>query len=75
MRRSYLFAVVAVFFVAIVISIGVLSCKGRTTDNMEPIGDTVEVIIDSVYGGAEESGAAAIPDSVDGGLSSYEVAV
>lgn len=31
---------------ALLVSLGMSSCKGRTMENMEPTGDTVEVTID-----------------------------
>lgn len=38
-------AVAATFVVATAMLLGMASCKGRTMENMEPTGDTVEVVI------------------------------
>ncbi len=47
MKKRFDIRTIAVAVAAtIVVFSGLVSCKGRTMKNMEPTGDTVEVIID-----------------------------
>lgn len=49
LTKSYKKAIVAVSAAAVALLFFLLpSCKGRTMENMEPTGETVEVVIDSV---------------------------
>lgn len=45
MRVSRSFINFATFFCMSLLLLGASSCKGRTINNMEPTGDTVEVVI------------------------------
>ncbi|MDE6537219.1 MAG: hypothetical protein K2M13_04190 [Muribaculaceae bacterium] len=47
MKITTIKAVAATFVAATAVLSGLTSCKGRTMDNMEPTGDTVEVVIDN----------------------------
>ena len=56
-------ATASVVAVAMLLSLG--SCKGRTMDNMEPTGETIEVVIgqeDSDETAADSVGEANAPD-------------
>ena len=45
MRDSRSFINFAKFSCVTLLLVVMFSCKGRTTDNMEPTGDTIEVVI------------------------------
>lgn len=45
MRLSRRFINFALFLGIAILSMAMFSCKGRTIDNVEPTGDTVEVVI------------------------------
>ena len=47
MRIYNIKAVVATTVVATAMLIGLGSCKGRTMENMEPTGETIEVVIEN----------------------------
>ncbi len=45
MKRYLNKATAATFVAAVAVLLGLGSCKGRTMENMEPTGETVEVVI------------------------------
>ncbi|MDE6717317.1 MAG: hypothetical protein K2J70_03905 [Muribaculaceae bacterium] len=45
MKKSEFYAVAATFVATTAVLSGLVSCKGRTMENMEPTGDTVEVTV------------------------------
>lgn len=63
MKNNSKRVIAAKIFVAVAVLAGLGSCKGRTMENMEPTGDTVEVEINiSGEEPAESLPAAAMPD-------------
>lgn len=47
MGTTHLKTIAAAFAATIVASIGLCSCEGRKMSNMEPNGETVEVVVDT----------------------------
>ena len=46
MKKSYILTTAATLVATVVVLCSMSSCKKRTMENMEPTGDTVEVVID-----------------------------
>lgn len=73
MKKSII-AVAALAIVTFAIVLGSVSCKGRTMNNAEALGETVEVITYQTPE-TEETDSLDLPDTVEGGMGSNEVAI
>ncbi len=72
--KTKVITLVAVSAVTLAASIMIFSCKGRTMNNMEPNGETIEVEI-APQPMVNPVDSIEIPDSVDGTMIINEVAV
>lgn len=74
MAKTKVITLVAVSAVTLAASIMIFSCKGRTMNNVEPGGDTIEVEINQ-QPAVNPVDTIEIPDTVEGTMIINEVAV
>lgn len=55
MKKSYILTTAVTLVTTVVVLCSMSSCKKRTMENMEPTGDTVEVVVDGVQVVEEDS--------------------